>query len=150
MRTTEPAETATGPAAAEWDLGPSEIAPDTGYDGYLEAMIPPQIRALPHRPMKRILFEMMLLAQTLTGKEESLEVLYPPSGCKTAMPLLRLPDSAALALRALDDDGTAKLAGRLATSGGFVEWSAADIKTFLTELRTLLTGASGGLYLLPL
>ena len=150
VRTTEPAETEAGPAAAEWNLEPREIAPGADYDGYLESMIPPQIRSLPHRPMKRIAFEMILLAQALTGSDESLEVLYPPSGCKTSLPLLRLPQSAATALSAIDDDGTVKLASRLATSGGFVDWSSADIRTFLAELRTLLrVDGHGGLYLLP-
>jgi hypothetical protein len=151
LRTTEPDETDAGPAAEEWDLEADDIAPDGGYDGYLESMIPPQIRALPHRPMKRIVFEMMVLAQVLVGNDnESLEALFPPSGCTTSMPLLRLPASAVTALHGLDDQGANRLARRLAQDRGFPGWSAAEIREFLAELRSLLAASGAdGLYVLP-
>jgi iron-sulfur cluster assembly protein len=150
VRTTEPAKTDPGAAARAWDLRSNEISPDAGYAGYLESKIPPEIRGLPHRPMKRVLIEMMALAEALTGKDEIPDALYPPSGCTTALPLLRLPDPIVAALRALNDDRAAALAGRLAKHETFREWSMPDIRAFLGDLRSMLTAsASGGLYLLP-
>jgi hypothetical protein len=151
VKSTEPADTEPGPAAQEWDLRADDIAPDAGYAGYLESRIPPEIRALPHRAMKRIIFELMMIAKALTGDDELPEALYPPSGCTTSLPLLRVPDAAVAALRALSEGGATNFARRLAKDGdAFRDWDVADIRAFLVDLRALSAASAGAnLYVLP-
>jgi hypothetical protein len=144
FQTTEPADGEAGPAAQEWDLRPSDIPAGAGYDGYVEAKIPPEIRALPHRHMKRPDFE--LLEDALVGTPRLQEVLYPPSGCATSLPLYSLSDAVVAELRGTNEDD-AKLAARLAN------WSARmekEIAYLLANLRPLLSASSSdGIYVLP-
>ena len=132
-RTTEPPETDAGPAAALWDLRPDEIPEDAGYEGYLESRVPPEVRALRHVTAKSVL-------------------LYPPSGCASALPLLRVPDALAKVLRDASDEDEAKLAARVqGKDGAFDGWSIADVTAFFREIRAMLraSGAATGLYFLP-
>lgn len=150
VRTTEPPDGPADATAKEWNLRPGEVPQDAGYEGYLESRIPPEVRPLPHRATKRIWFEMMAVAAALSGQEAIPEVLYPPNGCTTALPLLRMPDTVTTALREMKEAETAELEGRLARSEAFDGWSPPDVAAFLADLRTLLrSGASqDGLYLL--
>jgi hypothetical protein len=150
VQTTEPDDTDAGTAAGAWDLRAAEVPQGQVYERYLESRIPPEIRRLTHRPLKRVLFEMMLVAEALEGKQDIPEALFPPSGCTTSFPLLRFPDGVTAALRNMNGDEADKLAARLAKDETFKDWGTADVTAFVTDLRVVAMSATpdDGVYVL--
>lgn len=141
--TTEPDDDGdAGGASGAWDLRSADVPPDAGYDGYLESRVPPEIRRLPHRTMKSIAFEMMALSAVMAGKEELPEALYPPSGCKTALPVFRVPDPVTTGLRRATERDIADLAKRAFQHEAFADWKPDDVANFIGELRALVVQSS--------
>lgn len=101
--------------------------------------------------MKHGLFEMMAIAEVLTGKDDLPEVLFPPSGCTSSLPLLRVTDGVTTALRSASRDDVAKHVVRLKKHEAFADWKADDISAVLEDLRALLASSKVDdvLYVLP-
>jgi hypothetical protein len=152
VTTTEPPEADAGTAARAWDLRADEVlGKENGYEGYLESRTPPEIRALPHRLVKRVVLLWLPLAEALGSQGDLPEALYPPSGCATSLPLLRVPDAIVASLRGLSDDAMNGLAARLAKDEEFADWGVPNVRDFLGDLRNLarLGAREDGLYVLP-
>jgi len=130
VSTTEPEPSAPGPFASAWDLRPRDVRAE-GYEAYLEGRVPPEIRALPHRMMKRVETELLVLVEELikTKGAEIPNALYPPDGCTTALPLERLPDVVTKELRAADASRRAQLAALIAKDAEIPLDGAADLVT---------------------